>query len=415
MKFLALTALLILWALPAGAEEFFFRDGDRVVVIGDSITVQGDYGRYIEVFVRTRQPKWTLLFRNAGINGHTAQMGLPYLENDVLFWKPTVAVVNWGMNDGRRKEGVEYYRSGIVPYVDTLREGGVRVVLCSNSPLDIGDEPGTFTDYNASFDAMASFAQGMARERNLPFVDQFHFCHRLWGENRKREKPVPVSDQTLAKHASDAVHARAPGQLTMAYIILKTLHAPGEVSHAAIDAATGKAETRRCAVGDFRNAGGVLSFTRADEASPCWIDDRGAPALELVPFQQELNRMTLQVTALPGAAYELRIDDKPCGVFTSAQLARGINLAEDRESPVCEPGRRVSELVGSLKSATQSAREVLRFQPPPWLTVPDLDAQKQAQFAKSVPSFARADAAIAAAAQPKPHRYELRPVEGAAR
>ena len=414
MKPCLIAALLLLSLAAARADDFFFRDGDRVVVIGDSITVQGDYGRYLEVFLRTRYPKWTLLFRNAGINGHTAQMGLPYLDNDVFFWKPTVAVVNWGMNDGRSKTGVDYYKSGIVPYVDRLLERKLRVVLCSNSPLDIGDEPGKFTDFNVNFDQMAAFAQNLARERGIAFVDQFHFCHRLWGENRKREKPVPVSDQTLAKHSSDAVHARSAGQLTMAYIILKTLNAPAEVSFASLDAATGKAETRRCALSDFRNAAGVLSFTRADEASPCWIDDIGARALELVPFQQELNRMTLQIAGLPAKSYELRIDDKPCGLFTAAQLAQGLNLSDLRDSPLCEPGRRVSGLVLSLKSATASAREVLRFQPPPWLTIPDLDAQKQAQFAKSVPEFDKTDAQIAAAAQPQPHRYELRPVEAKA-
>lgn len=414
MKPFLIAAVLLLSTAAARADDFFFRDGDRVVVIGDSITVQGDYGRYIEVFLRTRYHKWTLLFRNAGINGHTAEMGLPYLENDVFFWKPTVAIVNWGMNDGRSKTGVEYYKAGIVPYVDRLLERKVRVVLCSNSPLDIGDEPGKFTNYNVNFDQMSAFAENLARERGIPFVDQFHFCHRLWGENRKREKPVPVSDQTLAKHSSDSVHARSAGQLTMAYIILKTLNAPAEVSFAAVDAATGKAETRRCAISDFKNAGGVISFTRADEASPCWIDDLGARAFDLVPFQQELNRMTLKVTGLQARSYDLRIDDTPCGVFPSAQLAEGVNLSENRATPLYEPGRRVNDLVLGLKGATANAREALRFKPPAWLTIPDLDAQKRAQFAKSVPEFDKLDAQIAAAAQPKPHRYELRPVEGKA-
>ena len=78
---------------------------------------------------------------------------------------------------------------------------------------------------------------------------------------------------TLAPHDSDFVHARAPGQVTMAYVILKTLHAPAEVSDAVINAHDGRAVTRNCAVREFQRlkAGPGIAFVRADAASPCWL------------------------------------------------------------------------------------------------------------------------------------------------
>jgi len=398
-----LLAALGLAAQAMGA-DFFFRDGDRIVVVGDSITVQGNYVRYIENFLRTRFPAWKIAVRNAGINGHTAQMGMPYMGTDVLIWQPTAAVVNWGMNDGRRKDGVEYYKSGIVPYVDRLLAEKVRVVLCSNSPIDVGDAPGVFSDFNKDFHEMAEFAKGLAEQRGAAFVDQFHFCHTVWGENRKRETPVAVSDQTLAKHPSDYVHARAPGQLTMAYIILKTLGAPGEVSYASIDAKTGKAETRRCEVREFRQleGGRGIAFVRADEASPCWIDDLGARAFALVPFQEELNRMTLRVTGLAEGTYAVKAGDSAHGSYTAEQLAKGVNLSENRQSPVCEPGRTAARLIEAKYGLTRSARDVMFFRPAGWLKIADLEAQKRAEFERRLPAIEKADADIAAAATPKP-------------
>ena len=392
----------------ARAGDFFFRDGDRLVVVGDSITVQGNYVRYIENFIRTRFPTWKLMVRNAGINGYRADLGFPVMDNDVLIWRPTAVVVNYGMNDGRRRDGVELYTKWIVPYVDKLLEHKARVVLCSNSPLDVGDPPGTYTNYNRHFVKMAAFAKDTAAKRGIPFVDQFNFLHPIWGRNWQSERPVPVTDHTRPQHSPDSVHARAPGQLMMAYIILRTLHAPGEVSHAAIDVATGKVDTRRCEIRELKTIDRGLSFVRADEASPCWIDDRGALGMQLVPFQEELNRMGLAVRGLPAGEYTLKIEGQIHGRFTAQALARGVNLSLNRASPVYDVGRRVEKEVITQKGLTYSARlSVLLFRPPAWLAIDDLEAQRMAAAAKSLQRIDQQDAAIAAAAQPKPQRYEI--------
>lgn len=310
------------------------------------------------------------------------------------------------------------YRDGIVPFVERILKSGARVVLCSNSPLDTGDEPGRFTGYNQSFDEMARFARDLAAEKGIPFVDQFHFLHTIWGRNRQREKPVPVSHQTLVPYSSDFVHARGPGQLTMAYIILKSLGAPGEVSFAAVDAGTGRATVRNCAIREFRALDGTqgIAFVRADRASPCWIDNQepfpGHLGLQIVPFMEELNRMPLQVTGLAAGEYELRIDGEVCGKFSSAELAAGIDLAANRESPVYRTGRRLDDKLREQRGATYAARQIRLFTPPAWLAIPDLVAQREREFAERLGKLEAYDREIAAAAQPAPLRYELRRVGG---
>ena len=67
------TAALVLSAgLLTAAEpnnDFFFKRGDRIVFLGDSITEQYQYSSYIELYLTTRFPNWNLTFINAGIGG----------------------------------------------------------------------------------------------------------------------------------------------------------------------------------------------------------------------------------------------------------------------------------------------------------------------------------------------------------
>ena len=103
---LSLFALFALWATPvraadpAKSDKFFFKDGDAVVIIGDSITEQHLYSNYVEMWTVTRFPSWKLTFRNTGIGGDTSPGGNGRFKRDVLRYKPTAMTVDFGMNDG---------------------------------------------------------------------------------------------------------------------------------------------------------------------------------------------------------------------------------------------------------------------------------------------------------------------------
>ena len=112
-------------ATSAVAGDFFIKDGDRVVFLGDSITEQRLYTTYIEAYALTRHPEWKLWFRNVGWGGDTSwlrQRAHPDekqlfaadeasqqkmvedsvgrgLKRDVLPLKPTVVTIKFGMND----------------------------------------------------------------------------------------------------------------------------------------------------------------------------------------------------------------------------------------------------------------------------------------------------------------------------
>src|SRR5437763_6935173 len=94
-------AFLLAGLLPAESPDgFFFRKGDRIVFLGDSITEQYQYSTYMELYLTTRFPDWDLTFLNAGIGGDTATGGARRFAAHVLAEKPTAVTIDFGMNDG---------------------------------------------------------------------------------------------------------------------------------------------------------------------------------------------------------------------------------------------------------------------------------------------------------------------------
>ena len=76
-----------------------FPDNSRVVFIGDSITAANlVLPRVIEAY-RGRGIK----FYNCGVAGGTAEFAVKIFDKDVKKFKPTHAVISFGINDSRRE------------------------------------------------------------------------------------------------------------------------------------------------------------------------------------------------------------------------------------------------------------------------------------------------------------------------
>src|SRR5512146_1775893 len=99
---------LVLALLLSGfafGQNFYLKNGDRVVFYGDSITDQRLYTTFTETYVVTRFPKLNVTFVHSGWGGDRVSGGGGgpidvRLERDVSAYRPTVMTSMLGMNDG---------------------------------------------------------------------------------------------------------------------------------------------------------------------------------------------------------------------------------------------------------------------------------------------------------------------------
>src|SRR5437773_9651265 len=92
------------------AEEFTFRDGDHVVLIGNTLIEREQRDGYWETLLTILNPHKKITFRNLGWSGDTvwgdaragfgtAADGFRRLKEHVLALKPTVIIVGYGGNE----------------------------------------------------------------------------------------------------------------------------------------------------------------------------------------------------------------------------------------------------------------------------------------------------------------------------
>jgi|GEM_PF-1149232 len=83
------------------------KDKYRIVCFGDSITFGEDlpytqaYPAVLADLLRERHADLDVVVINAGMRGHTSVQGLARLERDVLWYRPQVVFIAFGLNDGK--------------------------------------------------------------------------------------------------------------------------------------------------------------------------------------------------------------------------------------------------------------------------------------------------------------------------
>jgi lysophospholipase L1-like esterase len=419
-----LKSVILLSLLAAGTfafaqqdTSFYLKDGDRVVFYGDSITDQRLYTTFTETFVVTRLPNLNVSFVHSGWGGDrvTGGGGGPIderLQRDVFAYKATVMTIMLGMNDGSyrafEQSIFDQYSKGYEHIISSVKQNlpGIRLTLIQPSPFDDVTQPPRFEGgYNAVLVRYGQFIKELADREHATVAD-------LNGPVVAALEKAKATDAELAKKIiPDRVHPGPAGHLLMAGELLKAWKAPSIVTSVEIDAAEKKVTSTRATHVSGLNVSDALSWKQTDEALPMAVDLKDpivALAVNSSDFMRALDQEPLKVTGLSAAKYQLLIDGSPVGEFTKEQLAEGVNLAT-LSTPMTLQAADVHKLTLQHNNIHFTRWRQIQV---PMASFKSDDVQEATKSLMA--ALDKEEAGVVkkqrAAAQPKEHQFELKPL-----
>jgi lysophospholipase L1-like esterase len=151
-KFLGIPLLLWMVAVPLRGDEFYLKNGQRVLFLGDSITQDGRYVEMIEAWIIQNLPGTKVEIVKLGLSSETVE-GLtepdhpfprPNIHDRVNSAlekaRPDIVVVCYGMNDGIyhpfSTDRFAAFQKGILGLVDKISRAGAKAVLLTPPVFD---------------------------------------------------------------------------------------------------------------------------------------------------------------------------------------------------------------------------------------------------------------------------------------
>jgi lysophospholipase L1-like esterase len=353
-------------ATTAGAEQPPFLSSARVAVIGDSITEQRLYSKYVECWLLACSGIPDVEVMQFGWSGEKADGFVKRAANDLAVFHPTVATLCYGMNDGGyqpwKPEIGETYDANMRKVLDCLKESGVKtVVVGSPGAVDtnffrpgqsLGNQP-AHVAYNDTLAHLRDIDKQLAAEKNLRFAD----VHAAMIDAMRKANDARGPQYDVC--GGDGFHPGPNGQLLMAYAFLRGLGVDGGIAEIDVDAqgaAATRATTGQTVAANGATADGQIALEIESRRWPFCFEGDGTSSsstrsiLPFVPFNDDLNRYVLKVRNLesPRAKVTWGTEAKE---FTREQLEKGINLAaEFSRTPFDEPFAALSAAVADKQA-----------------------------------------------------------------
>lgn len=300
------------------ASAFPFRDGDRVQWIGSSSTHFGFWPHTVEFLLRTRQPQLKLNFQISSTGGGTFATGLENFDNWTRDFKPTLIVLNYGVNDAVAGEaGLPLLKTEMAQLIAKGQALGARVLLTSPQAGDARQSSLLETGQRKLY-AETMLAEG--DQKGWPVVDVFHPLEALQVAEQAVDPTYTIN--------SDHIHLTPAAYIAWGYFLYDALNAPPTESWAALMAAGTITHTQGCKISEVKVENEGLSFTRADAVLPILPpvpEQKPYPPRQYVPLER-LSRYMLQVTGLAEGHYEILGEGKSIGATDAKALAAGVNL-----------------------------------------------------------------------------------------
>jgi lysophospholipase L1-like esterase len=348
--------LVLLLGLAVGppparsGEAFRLEGGERIVFFGDSITLQGNFIQYLEVYLRTRFPDAHFELINHGISADTISGDRDQhkdwpeahsrFDRDVAAWKPDRIFSFFGMNDGYYETPSEEHAAAFAQGMQRLIE---RVAEQTDAQLVILTPP-PFDPYRRRAWDREALHYG-ASYPSLEYAEQLRQFSDWSVKRAGAALEVIDVNRALSRHlrlrrrervsfylSPDGIHPNPTGHWLIAQTILEAWNAPAEVSVAEIDAAGARVLAGE--VAKLQVDAGGLSFTWTSRLPMPRHEKWDARSLELEEFDARFNLHRLRVLEAPAPRYALLIGGEEMGRFSSAQLARGIDMNALPASPL---------------------------------------------------------------------------------
>ena len=381
---------------------FVWNDGDRVVLIGDTMVERDQKTGYLETLITAQNPGKTLTFRNLGWSGDTvlglsrAGFGPPpdgfkQLKEHVLGLKPTVLIVGYGMAESFDDDnGLAAFVKGMNVLLDTFAETKARLIFLS--PIaheDLGRPLPDPTQHNASLAKFRDAIKKIADERKGFFVDLF-------------EPTLSAKDYGIAPLTDNGIHLTPYGQWYAATTIELDLRRikrdpPGWLVR--VDAAKKVHRSSQTKVSQFESSKINVKFEAIDEVLPVSTPPADAP--EAVVWMG--GKRSIRINGLEPGNYTLKVDGKPVATLDQSVWDKGVPLATGPEF----------DQVEALRSAINRKNLLYfyRWRPQNETYLFGFRKHEQGNNAVEIPKFdplvEEQEKAIAKLRQPVPHVYEL--------
>lgn len=332
----ALPALLVLGgaglaaAEPAAPAGPALKDGDHVAVIGDSITEQKLYSRFIEVYLLASSGVKDLDVAAFGWGGERASGWLGRWGKSVAWFKPTVATTCYGMNDGTYRAYTDdigkAYREPTAKYVEAMKKAGVReLVVGSPGAVDTTTwkNPVGPAVYNQNLEKLGQHAKEVAAEQGVRHAD----VHHPMVEAMAKAKAKAAYGEAYHVGGGDGVHPAENGHLLMAAAFLSALGCDGEIARITIkgdgtaEASPGHAVVKAEVAAVELDSARWPFVLGGDGKSP----NSTRSIAPYTDFIEKLDRFTLAVPACAWAKAEITWGAQKA-VVEGAQLKAGVNL-----------------------------------------------------------------------------------------
>ncbi|HNX04444.1 MAG TPA: SGNH/GDSL hydrolase family protein [Opitutales bacterium] len=339
-----------------------FTNGETVVFLGDSITQQAHFMRFITDFYLTRYPERAIRWVNAGIAGNSMDGGKNCVSNDVAPYAPTSVAIMYGMNDawaagpyhegypdGKEREKqlnvAKHYVRNTTRLAERLREHVPQAKLLFLTPSvyesarpDAKGRP-VNPGWNGTLGLYSDFLRAAAATGAWEVAD----IHSPMTEfNRAQQE---INPKFSAVSPDDRVHPNAGGGFFMAWSFLKAQGVSPVVSDITLDAAAVKTVgAENAEVSALKKTADGYTFTVLEKSLPFPVAKDAEEIACRIPFRAELNREWFRVKGLAKGLWTLAIDGEDVYTASSGEFGFGVNLAKNDATPQMRQAAKVTAL-----------------------------------------------------------------------